>query len=105
MDKYFLIFKGYIILISIIYVWNEVYYWSGLAIWTWCMCLFQDVNWYKAKKSTGEEGMIPATYVQKRKEVSLHAMPYVLTPGFILIYTQKDEEVLFKWCWNSAGAV
>ncbi|XP_052793363.1 tyrosine-protein kinase CSK-like isoform X2 [Mya arenaria] len=36
----------------------------------------RDVNWYKAKKGTGEEGMIPATYVQKRKEVSLHAMPW-----------------------------
>ncbi|XP_052283250.1 tyrosine-protein kinase CSK-like isoform X2 [Dreissena polymorpha] len=36
----------------------------------------RDSNWYKAKKNSGEEGMIPATYVQKRKEVSLHAMPW-----------------------------
>ncbi|XP_060595161.1 tyrosine-protein kinase CSK-like isoform X3 [Ruditapes philippinarum] len=36
----------------------------------------RDVNWYKAKNNNGEEGMIPATYVQKRTEVSLHAMPW-----------------------------
>ncbi|KAL4228192.1 hypothetical protein ACF0H5_013626 [Mactra antiquata] len=36
----------------------------------------RDINWYKAKNNNGNEGMIPATYVQKRKEVSLHAMPW-----------------------------
>lgn len=35
----------------------------------------RDPNWYKAKDKTEKQGMIPATYVQKRKEVSLHAMP------------------------------
>ncbi|WAR00882.1 CSK-like protein, partial [Mya arenaria] len=50
----------------------------------------RDVNWYKAKKGTGEEGMIPATYVQKRKEVSLHAMPW----HHGTISRQEAEELL-----------
>ncbi|KAL5004292.1 hypothetical protein ScPMuIL_017748 [Solemya velum] len=36
----------------------------------------KDPNWYKAKNSSGRDGMIPATYVQTRKEVQLHAMPW-----------------------------
>lgn len=36
----------------------------------------RDVNWYKAMNEEGREGMVPATYLQKRKEVQLHAMPW-----------------------------
>ncbi|XP_071171781.1 tyrosine-protein kinase CSK-like isoform X1 [Mytilus galloprovincialis] len=36
----------------------------------------KDVNWYKGKNESGQEGMVPATYLQKRKEVQLHAMPW-----------------------------
>ncbi|XP_046546473.1 tyrosine-protein kinase CSK-like [Haliotis rubra] len=36
----------------------------------------RDPNWYRAKDSTGKEGMIPATYVQPRTSVPLHAMPW-----------------------------
>ncbi|XP_045156725.1 tyrosine-protein kinase CSK-like isoform X1 [Mercenaria mercenaria] len=50
----------------------------------------RDVNWYKAKNNNGEEGMIPATYVQKRKEVSLHAMPWHHGP----ISRQEAEDLL-----------
>lgn len=35
-----------------------------------------DRMWYKACDAKGREGMIPANYVQKRKVVSLHAMPW-----------------------------
>lgn len=35
----------------------------------------KDPNWYKGKNESGKEGMVPATYVQKRKEVHLQAMP------------------------------
>lgn len=35
----------------------------------------KDPNWYKGKNENGKEGMVPATYVQKRKEVHLQAMP------------------------------
>lgn len=38
-------------------------------------CSFQDPNWYRGKNSRGKEGMIPANFVNKRKEVQLHAMP------------------------------
>lgn len=30
---------------------------------------FQDPNWYKAKNAAGQEGTIPANYVQKREGV------------------------------------
>lgn len=36
----------------------------------------KDPNWYKGKNESGKEGMVPATYVQKRKEVHLQAMPW-----------------------------
>lgn len=36
----------------------------------------KDPNWYKGKNENGKEGMVPATYVQKRKEVHLQAMPW-----------------------------
>ncbi|KAL3866740.1 hypothetical protein ACJMK2_044019 [Sinanodonta woodiana] len=36
----------------------------------------KDINWYRARNIHGKEGMIPATYAQKRKEVSLQAMPW-----------------------------
>uniref|UniRef100_T1JDP9 Tyrosine-protein kinase n=1 Tax=Strigamia maritima TaxID=126957 RepID=T1JDP9_STRMM len=35
-----------------------------------------DPNWYRARRSDGQEGMIPANYVQKRSEVKLNAMPW-----------------------------
>ncbi|GFN92099.1 tyrosine-protein kinase [Plakobranchus ocellatus] len=35
-----------------------------------------DPNWFKAKNSSGREGMIPANYVRQRREVTLHAMPW-----------------------------
>lgn len=31
--------------------------------------MFQDPNWYKAKNAAGQEGTIPANYVQKREGV------------------------------------
>ena len=37
----------------------------------------QDPNWYRGRNIQGREGMIPATYVTKRKEVQLQKMPYV----------------------------
>ncbi|KAK3098941.1 hypothetical protein FSP39_024518, partial [Pinctada imbricata] len=36
----------------------------------------KDSNWYKGRNSQGKEGMIPAPYVQKRKEVHLQKMPW-----------------------------
>ncbi|XP_061173254.1 tyrosine-protein kinase CSK-like isoform X2 [Saccostrea echinata] len=36
----------------------------------------RDPNWYKGRNDNGKEGMVPATYVQKRKEVHLQAMPW-----------------------------
>ncbi|XP_069137994.1 tyrosine-protein kinase CSK-like isoform X2 [Argopecten irradians] len=36
----------------------------------------RDANWYKGRDGAGREGMIPATYVQRRREVPLHAMPW-----------------------------
>ncbi|KAJ8304367.1 hypothetical protein KUTeg_017950 [Tegillarca granosa] len=36
----------------------------------------KDPNWYRGKNSKGKEGMIPANFVQKRKEVQLHSMPW-----------------------------
>ncbi|XP_048732649.1 tyrosine-protein kinase CSK-like isoform X1 [Ostrea edulis] len=36
----------------------------------------KDPNWYKGKNDHGKEGMVPATYVQKRREVHLQAMPW-----------------------------
>ncbi|KAF6034373.1 CSK [Bugula neritina] len=35
----------------------------------------RDPNWYRAKRSDGKEGMIPANYVQERMEVKLNTMP------------------------------
>lgn len=35
-----------------------------------------DPNWFKARNANGFEGMIPANYVQQRKVVTLHAMPW-----------------------------
>lgn len=36
----------------------------------------RDPNWYRARHADGKEGMIPANYVQKRREVKLNAMPW-----------------------------
>ncbi|XP_022330713.1 tyrosine-protein kinase CSK-like isoform X1 [Crassostrea virginica] len=36
----------------------------------------RDPNWYKGQNEHGQEGMFPATYVQKRREVHLQAMPW-----------------------------
>ncbi|OWF54088.1 Tyrosine-protein kinase CSK [Mizuhopecten yessoensis] len=36
----------------------------------------RDTNWYKGRNGSGREGMVPATYVQRRREVPLHAMPW-----------------------------
>ncbi|XP_025077024.1 tyrosine-protein kinase CSK-like isoform X2 [Pomacea canaliculata] len=36
----------------------------------------RDKNWYKASDAQGRQGMIPANYVQPRKVVTLHAMPW-----------------------------
>ena len=40
------------------------------------MILFeQDPNWYRARNEKGQEGMIPANYVQKREGVKRQTMP------------------------------
>jgi len=35
----------------------------------------QDPNWYKARSASGQQGMIPAPYVQERPHDKLSAMP------------------------------
>ncbi|KAK7499721.1 hypothetical protein BaRGS_00009062 [Batillaria attramentaria] len=49
-----------------------------------------DRMWYKACDARGREGMIPANYVQKRKVVTLHAMPWFHGK----ITRQQAEELL-----------
>ena len=40
------------------------------------LCLVkQDRNWYRARNERGQEGMIPANYVQKREGVKRQTMP------------------------------
>lgn len=41
--------------------------WRGLAVTP--ALSPQDPNWYKAKNKVGQEGIIPANYVQKREGV------------------------------------
>ncbi|XP_076443663.1 tyrosine-protein kinase CSK-like isoform X2 [Babylonia areolata] len=50
-----------------------------------------DRNWYRACDSNGREGMIPANYVQPRKVVMLHAMPW-----FHGKITRQEAEELLK---------
>ena len=46
------------------------------AEWFCFMILFeQDPNWYRARNEKGQEGMIPANYVQKREGVKRQTMP------------------------------
>lgn len=41
----------------------------GISAVLWCVRLFQDPNWYRARNQVGREGTIPANYVQKREGV------------------------------------
>ncbi|XP_021346073.1 tyrosine-protein kinase CSK-like isoform X1 [Mizuhopecten yessoensis] len=50
----------------------------------------RDTNWYKGRNGSGREGMVPATYVQRRREVPLHAMPWFHGK----IKREKAEELL-----------
>lgn len=54
----------------------------GISAVLWCVRLFQDPNWYRARNQVGREGTIPANYVQKREGVKsggkLSLMPWVL---------------------------
>ncbi|XP_033750735.1 tyrosine-protein kinase CSK-like isoform X2 [Pecten maximus] len=50
----------------------------------------RDANWYKGRNGDGDVGMVPATYVQRRREVPLHAMPWFHGK----IKREKAEELL-----------
>jgi len=40
-----------------------------------CRIAVQDPNWYKARSASGQQGMIPAPYVQVHVPDKLSAMP------------------------------
>ncbi|XP_065836431.1 tyrosine-protein kinase CSK-like [Oscarella lobularis] len=49
----------------------------------------RDPNWYKARRPDGKEGMVPATYLAARSEVTLTTMPW-----FHGKIKREDSEVL-----------
>ncbi|XP_071952478.1 tyrosine-protein kinase CSK-like [Antedon mediterranea] len=80
----------------------------------------KDPNWYKAKNSKGQIGMIPANFVKKRESVKLHMMPWFhgkisrdgaeellrdLTEGLFLVRESVNFKGDYALCVCAAGKV
>lgn len=74
----------------------------------WCVFLFQDPNWYRARNTVGREGTIPANYVQKREGVKsggkLSLMPWVYLIKSFFIKTNYYRHMTVCSSCNSSCA-